>query len=82
MRDSRSIRDLIASQKSGWSLEQRFYTDPEIYALELENIVTRNWIFAGHVSQLNETGDFLVLRVANESWPKIRKVRQRQGQKR
>lgn len=67
MRDSRSIRELIASQRPGWSLEQRFYTDPEIYALELENIVTRNWIFAGHVSQLNEIGDFLVLKVANES---------------
>ena len=67
MRDSRSIRELIACQKPGWSLEQRFYTDPEIYALELDNIVTRNWIFAGHVCQLAEAGDYLVHRVANES---------------
>ena len=67
MRDSRSIRELIASQRPGWSLEQRFYTDPEIYALELENIVTRNWIFAGHVSQLHGIGDFLVFKVAKES---------------
>jgi hypothetical protein len=28
MRDTRSIRELIACQKPGWSLEQRFYTDP------------------------------------------------------
>ena len=48
MRDTRSIRELIACQKPGWSLEQRFYTDPEIYALEVEIIVARNWIFAGH----------------------------------
>lgn len=67
MRDTRSIRELIACQKPGWSLEQRFYTDPEIYALELESIVTRNWIFAGHQSQLAEAGDYLVLNVANES---------------
>ncbi len=67
MRDTRSIRELIACQKTGWSLEQRFYTDPEIYALELENIVTRNWIFAGHQSQLTEAGDYIVLNVANES---------------
>lgn len=67
MRDSRSIRELIACQRPGWSLEQRFYTDPDIYALELENIVTRNWIFAGHQTQLPEAGDFLVLNVANES---------------
>ena len=67
MRDTRSIRELIACQKPGWSLEQRFYTDPEIYALELEHIVTRSWIFAGHQSQLPEAGDFRVLNVANES---------------
>lgn len=67
MRDTRSIRELIACQKPGWSLEQRFYTDPEIYALELETVVTRNWVMAGHQSQLPEPGDFMVLNVANES---------------
>jgi Rieske 2Fe-2S family protein len=67
MRDTRSIRELIACQKSGWSLEQRFYTDPEIYALELDSIITCNWIFAGHQSQLAEPGDYLVHKVANES---------------
>ncbi len=67
MPDTRSLRELIACQKPGWSLEQRFYTDPEIYALELEHIVTRNWIFAGHTSQLGEAGDYLVLEVANDS---------------
>ncbi len=67
MRDNRSIRELIACQKPGWSLEQRFYTDPEIYKLELEQIVTRTWIMAGHQSQLAEAGDFRVLKVASES---------------
>jgi len=67
MRDTRSIRELIACQRSGCSLEQRFYTDPKIYALELECIVMRNWIFAGHQSQLAEVGDYLVLNIAGES---------------
>lgn len=67
MRDNRSIRELIACQKPGWSLEQRFYTDPEIYELELEQIVTRSWVLAGHMTQLPEAGDFRVLNVANES---------------
>ncbi len=67
MRDTRSIRELIACQKPGWSLEQRFYTDPEIYALELEHIVYRSWVLVGHESQLPETGDFRVLNCANES---------------
>ena len=62
-----SIDELIASQKPGHSLDQRFYTDPEIYDLEIEKIVNRNWIFAGHASQLPEPGDFKVLNVAQES---------------
>ncbi|MDX1403551.1 MAG: aromatic ring-hydroxylating dioxygenase subunit alpha [Woeseiaceae bacterium] len=66
-RDNRSIRELIACQKPGWSLEQRFYTDPEIYALELEHIVYQSWILAGHLSQLPDAGDFRVVNCANES---------------
>ncbi|NNF40703.1 MAG: aromatic ring-hydroxylating dioxygenase subunit alpha [Woeseiaceae bacterium] len=63
----KSIAELVASQQPGYSLDQRFYTDPDIYALELERIVYRNWIFAGHESQLPEPGDFKVLNVARES---------------
>ncbi len=65
--DVRSIEDLIASQKSGYSLDQRFYTDPDIYDLEVEKIINRNWILAGHASQLPEPGDFRVLNVGRES---------------
>jgi len=65
--DKRSIAELIADQKPGYSLDQRFYTDPDVYELEIERIINRNWIFAGHASQLPEAGDFKVLNVARES---------------
>lgn len=67
MEDKRPIRELIACQRPGWSLEQRFYTDPEIYKLEIDQIIMRNWIFAGHQSQVAEPGDFKVFNVAGES---------------
>jgi Rieske 2Fe-2S family protein len=67
MSDNASIADLIASQKPGWALDQRFYTDPEIYQLELDRIVTRNWILAGHASQIPDAGDYLVFSLTNES---------------
>ena len=57
MNQKLDIKDLIASQKPGWSLDQRFYTDPEIYQLELDHLITQNWIFAGHESQIPESGD-------------------------
>ncbi len=65
--DSRTIDELIAGQKPGYALEQRFYTDPQIYDLEVDRIVARNWVLAGHQSELPEPGDFKVLNVANES---------------
>jgi len=65
--DDRSIEELIASQKPGHSLDQRFYADPDIYELEVEKIINRNWILAGHTSQLPERGDFKVLNVGRES---------------
>jgi Rieske 2Fe-2S family protein len=66
MQDRRSIAELIASQQPGRPLEQRFYTDPAIYQLELDRILTQNWFLAGHESQVPEAGDFFVTRIANE----------------
>ena len=67
MQDTRTIAELIADQEPGKPLEQRFYTDPEIYRLELERILTKNWFMAGHISQIPEPGDFFVSTFGNES---------------
>ncbi|MFQ5609980.1 MAG: aromatic ring-hydroxylating dioxygenase subunit alpha, partial [Woeseiaceae bacterium] len=61
------IEALIAAQKPGYSLDQKFYTDPDIYERELRHIIRRNWYVAGHVSELPNAGDFKVFRVADES---------------
>jgi Rieske 2Fe-2S family protein len=66
-KNEKDIADLIASHKPGYALDQRFYTDPEIYELELERVIGRNWILAGHQSELREPGDFKVLNIAKES---------------
>lgn len=63
----KSVDQLIASQKPGFALDQRFYTDPGIYDLEVERVINRNWILAGHQSELPEPGDFKVFNVAKES---------------
>ena len=62
-----SVEALIAGHTPGHALDQRFYTDPAIYELELEKIIARNWVLAGHVSELAEPGDFKVVEVARES---------------
>ena len=66
-RDDPTIEELIASQRPGHALDQRFYTDDDIYELEVERIINRNWILAGHESELPEPGDYKVFNVARES---------------
>lgn len=66
-RAQNKVRSLVAARPQGRSLPQAFYTDPDIYALELERIVYRNWILIGHVSEWPEAGDFRRIDVADES---------------
>lgn len=58
---------LIAAQKPGFSLEQPFYSDPAIYARDIERIFLRDWLYAGHVSQIPAAGDFFLFDIATES---------------
>ena len=62
-----ALDELIRNHRPGYSLDQAFYTDPDIYELELERIVYRNWILAGHVSELPQPGDFKVVNIARDS---------------
>lgn len=42
------------------------YTDPAIFALEMERIWRRAWIFVAHDSQVPEAGDFVTTRMGPE----------------
>ncbi len=67
MTSTAHIKNLLEQQQEGWSLDQEFYTSQDIYRLEMDQVVTGNWIFAGHTSQLPEQGDYIVFTVAKES---------------
>mgnify|MGYP006289026101 CR=1 FL=1 len=48
-------------------LPRRQYTDPAVFEAEFERVFARQWLFAGHVSQLPTPGDYLVEEIAGES---------------
>jgi Rieske 2Fe-2S family protein len=62
-----SMSELIDNYQSGYSLEQGFYTNDDIYQKEIENIFLKHWIFAGHASQIPEHGDFFLFEFDKES---------------
>ncbi len=53
--------------KHGWSLAGEYYKDPAIFQKEIDKIIFNTWIFAGHVSQIPNTGDYFLFNLLDES---------------
>jgi Rieske 2Fe-2S family protein len=53
--------------RAGYSLPREFYTDPAIFAQDLERMLLRHWFCAGHVSSLPNAGDFFLVELGAES---------------
>jgi Rieske 2Fe-2S family protein len=64
---SDQLRELIAAQPKGCALQQAFYSDPSIYALDVKRIFMRRWFCVGHESRIPNSGDFFVHEIAGES---------------
>ncbi|HIE89832.1 MAG: hypothetical protein ABGY43_11430 [bacterium] len=46
-------------QNPGFAMDRYFYRSAVAYERELDRVLFRSWIYAGHVSQLSNPGDFL-----------------------
>jgi PAH dioxygenase large subunit len=46
---------------------RRAFTDPEVFALELERIYRKSWLFLAHESEIAEPGDYVTRRMGNDS---------------
>ncbi len=62
-----SVSDLLSRRKSGFSLEQEFYLSDEIFSRDMERVYFRHWLFAGHIDQVRNPGDYFLYRIAGES---------------
>jgi phenylpropionate dioxygenase-like ring-hydroxylating dioxygenase large terminal subunit len=67
LRETIDLRALIARQRPGWSLEQPFYTSPEILEIEREGWLARQWFMLGHGSEIPEPGGYMVRELLGES---------------
>ncbi|MFZ1527811.1 MAG: aromatic ring-hydroxylating dioxygenase subunit alpha [Ferruginibacter sp.] len=61
------IKELINSYRSGYSLEQPFYTGGDIFDAEMNAIFKKNWLFAGNTAQIPKPGDYFLYQVQNDS---------------
>jgi len=49
------------------SLEARYYTDPAIFEIEKAHMLAKTWQFAGHISQVENVGDYFTFSIAGEN---------------
>src|ERR1700722_8044147 len=56
----------------GITLPPQAYTDPGHYAFEVENILKREWLSIGHVSQIPNAGDLFNLELLGEPMVVVR----------
>src|SRR6202047_1702762 len=61
------IASLAAHAKSGSSLDQAFYCDDAVFAADMEQVIGRKWIVAGHVDRVRKKGDYFLFKIGHES---------------
>ena len=57
------VKELLSSRRKFFSLPQAFYTDREIFDLDLEAIFYKRWIFAGAACEIPHPGDYITLSI-------------------
>ncbi|MBC6439114.1 MAG: aromatic ring-hydroxylating dioxygenase subunit alpha [Rhodospirillales bacterium] len=62
-----SVEELIARQKPGFTLEQPFYKDHEIFRRDMTKIVSKQWLYVAHVTEIPNPGDYLLYNISDES---------------
>ncbi len=61
------VSNQMNSRRPGWSLEQPFYIDPDIYQLDLQHVYRTGWLFAGHACQIKKPGQYFCYEIAGDS---------------
>lgn len=60
------VSSLLSGYRTGTGLEQAFYTDPDLYRIELDRMFRRHWQCLGHESIVPQPYDFEVFSMAGE----------------
>ena len=60
------MQRLAANTRVGYSFKQEFYTSEAVFKADMEQIISRKWLLAGHASRIPNKGDYFLFRVGAE----------------
>lgn len=55
---------ILENRKPNYSLHQRFYNDPLMFQIDVEEIFQKEWLFAGMSSEIPKKGDYFTINIA------------------
>ena len=63
------LAEKMSAQRSrpGFAMDAYFYRSPRVYSRELDEILFKSWLYAGHVSQVANVGDWFLFDLAEDS---------------
>jgi Rieske 2Fe-2S family protein len=64
---SQAIDEALTRYRPGWSLEQFFYTNEELFEYERRSWLARQWYLIAHASEVPRIGSFIVRELLGES---------------
>ena len=56
-------RELLTVRKPGFSLDQAFYCDPDVFDLDMDRIFYREWLFAIPACEIPKPGNYVTHRI-------------------
>src|SRR5580765_4527539 len=65
--DTNNLELLMDGYRSGWGLEQPFYTDQGVFDLEWNHIWKKYWLFAGTTAEIPRAGDYFIYTAQKDS---------------
>ena len=60
------MQRLADNTRVGYSFEQEFYTSDAVFQADMDRVVGRKWILAGHSSRIPNKGDYFLFKIGVE----------------
>jgi len=67
LNQSNVIAPLAAKTRGGYTLDQDFYCDDAVFAADMQEIVARKLVVAGHIDRVRRKGDYFLFKIGKES---------------
>jgi PAH dioxygenase large subunit len=62
-----SLPDVAAdAEQTSFEMPRRYFSDPEVWARELETVFRRSWLLVAHESELKAPGDYVTRRMGTD----------------